>query len=529
MDETVIKSKKRLGQTDLTKGTIWKTILRFSLPILLSYLLQNFYGIADAAICGYTLSSSEVAGVNDTGSISFIFLQFAFGCTAGMSVILSTRIGRNDSEGVRKALATQIVLSVFVVIAVTVISLFTINPLLSLLGVAPSETNAVNNAVYNAAFTYISIICGGMIGQFAYNFICCVLRSLGDSVTPLIFLIVSTVLNISMDLLFIMGLGWGVAGAAAATVISQLISAAGCFIYTFIRYKDLRLHIKDFKAMDIKTSMRTLWQGIPLGLQFSVLAFGILTMSNGVIAFDKTANGVMIDGTPAQIGYSAACKLDNIFFTPLNALGTAMISFTGQNNGAGKKDRIRKGIWQTMIIMAIICIAEITAGLLLSVNGAYQHLFLANDKITPETIRFGNTYLYSALPFIFILGILLVLRNVIQGLGKPIIPFFAGIAELISRIAICIFLPPLVNGNPITNTASTMSFFCLGLGDAGAWFAAAALLVIAAIVYTRPKAEPIENVDAATDESVTIQTENAENVIEEAAATAETIAQTELE
>ncbi len=477
--------KQKQANSDLTQGSIWKTIVRFSLPILLSYLLQNFYSVADAAICGYTLSASEVAGVNDTNSISFIFLQFAFGCTAGMSVILSTRIGRNDSDGVRKALATQIVLSFFIVVAVTVISLFTINPLLALLGVTPSDTSEVNNAVYNAAFTYISIICGGMIGQFAYNLICCVLRSLGNSVTPLIFLVISTVLNIALDLVFIMACGWGVAGAAAATVISQLLSAIACFIFTFVRYKELRLKLADFKAMDMRTSLRTLWQGIPLGLQFSVLSFGILTMSNGVISFDKTANGAMVAGTPAQIGYSAACKLDNIFFTPFNALGTAMISFTGQNNGAGKHDRIRRGIMQTMLIMLVISAIEITAGLLLSVNGMYQHFFLASDKINSETIRFGNTYLYSALPFAFVLGVLLVLRNVIQGLGKPLFPFLAGIAELIARIVVCIFLPLLANGGPINSSASSLSFFCLGLGDAVAWFAAAILLAIATVYYMR--------------------------------------------
>ncbi len=485
MTKSIEKDRKRSNNRDLTQGSIWKTIVRFSLPILLSYLLQNFYSVADAAICGYTLSASEVAGVNDTNSISFIFLQFAFGCTAGMSVILSTRIGRNDSDGVRKALATQIVLSFFIVVAVTVISLFTINPLLALLGVTPSDTSEVNNAVYNAAFTYISIICGGMIGQFAYNLICCVLRSLGNSLTPLIFLVISTALNIALDLVFIMACGWGVAGAAAATVISQLLSAIACFIFTFVRYKELRLKLADFKAMDMRTSLRTLWQGIPLGLQFSVLSFGILTMSNGVISFDKTANGAMVAGTPAQIGYSAACKLDNIFFTPFNALGTAMISFTGQNNGAGKHDRIRRGIMQTMLIMLVISAIEITAGLLLSVNGMYQHFFLASDKINSETIRFGNTYLYSALPFAFVLGVLLVLRNVIQGLGKPLFPFLAGIAELIARIVVCIFLPLLANGGPINSSASSLSFFCLGLGDAVAWFAAAILLAIATVYYMR--------------------------------------------
>lgn len=480
-DEPAAKTRHH-GKIDLTEGKIWVTIVKFSIPILLSYLLQTFYSIADAAICGYTLSAEEVAGVNDTGSISFLFLQFAFGCTAGMSVLIANSIGKKDPADTRKAFATLILLGFLIIAVVTCIGLFTVDPLLRLLGVTPSDS-AVNDAVYNAAHTYISVICGGMIGQYFYNMICSVLRSVGDSVTPLVFLAVSTVLNITLDLLFILGFRWGVAGAAAATVVSQCISALGCFIFTFIRYKELRLRFADFKAIRLRYAVRSLWQGVPLGLQFSVLAFGIITMSNGVIAFDKSPTGVMAAGTPAQIGYSAACKLDSILATPFNALGTAMLSFCGQNHGAGRYDRVKRGVTQALCIMLVLTAFDITAGLLLSIGGAYQHIFLAADKITAETIRYGNVYLYAALPCFGFLGGIFVLRNAVQGLEKPLYPFLAGIAELAARIGICLLLPSLVNGGPIDSSSGTLTYFCLCLADPGAWIAADILLGIAAVRY----------------------------------------------
>lgn len=480
-----IQKKKRLfGQTDLTKGNITKTILLFGLPIFLSYLLQTFYSIADAAICGYTLGANQVAGVGDTNAITFLFLQFTFGCTAGMSVIISNRIGKNDMDGARKAFASQIVLSVIIVAAVTTVGILTADPLLGLIGVKRSTSDTVGNEVYEAARTYIIIICAGMAGQFAYNAICCVLRSIGDSATPLVFLAISTVLNIALDLMFILVFRWGVAGAAAATVVSQLISAIGCFIFTFVKYKELRLCRSDFKAMNFKSSFEQLWQGIPLGLQFSVLAFGIIAMSNGVIAFDKTPAGVMTEGAPAQIGYGAACKLGNLLMTPLNALGTAMISFCGQNHGAGEYDRIKSGIKKSICMMFAIWIFDLIFGLLLTIDGAYQYLFLASDKITAQSVRFGNIYLYTVLPFYFLLGFIFNLRNIVQGLGKPIVPLFAGIAELAARILICLFLPAAINGAPISTQASSLSFCMLSLADVGAWLAADVLLVAATIVYT---------------------------------------------
>lgn len=476
------KLKKLFGKTDFTHGCIWKTLLHFAFPILISYFLQVGYSIADTAICGYTLGASEVAGVGDTNPVSYIFLQFAFGCTAGMSVILANRIGKNDLTGARRAFATQIVLGFCIVLVVTLVSLFCIKPLLHFIGITPSG-GEVNERVYRAAVTYLTIICGGMIGQFFYNSICCILRSIGDSLTPLLFLFLSATLNILLDLLFICVFGWGVAGAAAATVLSQALSAIALFIYTFVKYKDLRPRLSDFKAIRAKEAFKMLFQGVPLGLQFSVLAFGILTMQNGIVAFDKTPDGTMLAGTPAQIGYSTVTHLRNIFLMPFNALGTAMISFCGQNDGAGNFDRIRKGIKQGMLIMLVIYAIDLVCGFLFSIGGAYQHMYLANDKITPQTIKYGQLHLYTVLPLLFLVGTINVLRNAVQGLEKPIFPMLAGFAELVARVLVCLFLPRLVNGAPIDCNASGAAFCALSLADPVAWFAADIFLVIASVKY----------------------------------------------
>lgn len=488
----VFKLKKLFGKTDLTHGCIWKTILHFAFPIMISYFLQMGYSIADTAICGHTLSANEVAGVGDTNPVSFIFLQFAFGCTAGMSVILANRVGKNDTEGARRAFATQIILSFAIVLVVSGVSLLCIKPLLHLIGITPSG-GEVNSRVYKAAFTYLAIICGGMIGQFFYNSICCILRSIGDSLTPLLFLFLSATLNIVLDLLFILGCGWGVAGAAAATVLSQAFSAIALFAFTFVKYKDLRPRLADFKAVKAKEAGKMLLQGVPLGLQFSVLAFGIVTMQNGIVSFDKMPSGNMVAGTPAQIGYGAATHLRNLFVTPINALGTAMISFCGQNDGAGETDRIKKGVKQALVLMLIVYAIDLLLGWVLTLGGAYQYVYLAREKITPDTIRYGNLHLYTVMPLLFLVGTIHILRNAVQGLEKPLLPMLAGFAELVARVLVCLFLPRLVNGGPIDCNASNAAFCCLSLADPCAWFAADILLFIAAAkyIFKRKSSAPI--------------------------------------
>ena len=279
--------------------------------------------------------------------------------------------------------------------------------------------------VYRAAFTYCAIIFAGIGAQLFYNFICSFLRSLGDSVTPLLFLLFSTALNVGLDLLFIVTFHWGVAGAAIATVLAQLLSTIGCFCYAFARYPKLRLHREDWAITRHDIGQHAL-QGIPLGLQFSVLAIGIIVVQSVVVKFD-ILDGQMVSNA-AQNGFGAANKFTSSLMTLLNGLGTAMTSFVAQNLGAGNFERIRKGARQALVMFAIATAISAALGFLASIGNFYLHLFLSADKVTADTIRYGSTFLYVDMALMLLLGGVFLLRNCVQGIGKPQFILGGGIA-----------------------------------------------------------------------------------------------------
>lgn len=455
---------------DLTEGAPWKTILAFAFPIIISYLLQQVYTISDAAIVGQTLTAGEVAGVNDTSSLIFIFLQFAFGVSAGFCVVTAAEVGARDDAGVRRSLSSQIILSAALTVVLTGLALLLLRPMLAWINVTPESPE-----VYRAAYTYCAIIFAGIGAQLFYNFICSFLRSMGDSVTPLLFLLFSTILNIGLDLLFIVSFRWGVAGAAIATVMAQLISTLGCFLYAFIKYPKIRLRREDWQITG-RDILRHLNQGLPLGLQFSVLAIGIIVMQSVVVKFD-ILGGEMVSHA-AQNGFGAANKLNNLLMTPLNGLGAAMTSYTAQNKGAGRPDRIKKGTVQALMMVSALSGLSILLGLWLSVGGSYLKIFLSTDKITAETIRYGNTYLYVDLAMYLFLGFIFVVRNCVQGIGESRFILGAGTAELAGRVAVCLVLPALLAGGEVSAAAPRLAFYALCAADPAAWIAADAVLMI---------------------------------------------------
>lgn len=472
--------KKLFEPVDLANGTICKVILWFSIPILLSYVFQQIYTIADAAICGQFLNENQVAGVNNTGNLVFIVLQFAFGCTAGFSVITANKVGQKDIEGVRRSFATQIRLSLIISVVLTIIALLCVNLLLAVIGLK-SSGNPVQNEIYESAKIYITIIFAGTITQIFYNQVCSLLRSVGDSLTPLVFLIFSTILNIVLDILFIAVFKMGVAGAAIATVIAQAISAIGCFGYTFYHYKQFRLTKEDFK-INVQSDLNHLKLGLPLAFQFSVLCIGLIVMQAVVIKFDTNSLG-QVTSSYAQNGFGAATKLNNFLMCPFNALGTAMLSYCGQNFGANKTERIRKGVFQAFIIVFIEYIIFAGLGLLLTIDGFYLYIFYSADKVNKETIYYGNMYLYVDLALYFILGMLFVLRNSLQGIGKALFPFLAGVGELLGRTIICLTLPTLINGGAITSGSKSTAFLGIAFADPLAWTFATSIMLYGAIKY----------------------------------------------
>lgn len=457
---------------DLTKGKPWKVLLLYGAPIMLSYFLQQIYVLTDAVICGQTLTAGQVAGVNDTFPLTFIFLQFAFGCTSGFSVITAKRVGIGDEQGVRRSFAAQIYLSVIISVILTIASILLLPSLLGIINVTPA-----NKEVYDAAYIYCYVIFLGIITQMGYNFVCGILRAYGDSLTPLVFLVISTMLNVFLDVLFLKVFKAGPAGAAVATVITQLLSVIGCFVYTMIKYKALRLGAKDFKDA-FKDLGSHLKQGLPLGLQFSVLAIGIIVMQAGIVKFDLNPDGTMVPLTPAQNGYGAASKLINFLMAFFNGLGSAALGFNAQNYGKSDYENIKKGTLQSILIMLAFSAVCTAAGLLLSINGAYQYIFMSAEKISAESIMYGNAGVFLDFGLYFVLGFLIVIRSAVQGVCRSGFVLGAGIAELVARVLICSFLPPLVNGGAINSSASLASFYALCFADPGAWLLASALLLI---------------------------------------------------
>ena len=248
-----------------------------------------------------------------------------------------------------------------------------------------------------------------------------------------------------------------------------------CFIYAFARYPQLRLHREDLRITmgDVR---RHVAQGVPLGLQFSVLAIGIIVMQGVVVQFDML-DGVMVSSS-AQMGFGVANKLSSLTCTPMNALGTAMTSFTAQNLGAGNYDRIRKGTLQSLVMVSLLAALAVGIGLLLTLGSTYLRIFLSADKITADTVRYGNTYLYVDYAMYLFLGFIFVVRNCVQGIGRSRFVLGAGAAELVARIAVCLTLPAAVAGGVVSAQANPLAFYALCAADPMAWIAADTVLAI---------------------------------------------------
>jgi Na+-driven multidrug efflux pump len=479
--------KKIFDPIDLTQGNIAKVLVAFMIPIMLSMFFQQIYTLTDTIIVGQNLSSPEIAGINDSATLTYLVLDFVVGCASGFSVVIADKIGEKNMDGARKSFLVQIVLGVILSVIVTVAAILLINPFLSLLHIYPNSGDATMEKVYASARIYLIVLYSGTVATMFYNLIVSVLRAMGDAFTPFLFLVFGTLLNIGLDLLFIVVIPWGVMGAAVATVISQSVSAIGCFLYAFLRFKDLRIHKADWKFgwKDIYQHLRL---GLPLGFQYSILSIGIIIMQAAIISFDYDQNGAVVPGVPCQVGYGVANKVVGLLMTPLAAIGTGVIAYMGQNKGAKDWNRIRKGFEVSVLISLATWLIVMTIGLLFTINGAYQHIFLSGDKISDETLHYGNEYLYIALPNFGFLGVLFVGRNALQGIEKPLFPFLAGVAELLARSLICLYLPAAVNGGPVSSLSGSGPYAAVCVADPAAWFIAFCFLAIPFVIDAYVKA-----------------------------------------
>lgn len=418
MTETVQKKNKTL---DMTTGSAWKQILVFSLPVLVGNIFQQLYSMVDTIIVGRYVGVKALAAVGATGAIFFLVIGFAQGLSSGFAIIIAQKFGAGDERQVRKSVAASAMLSLVFTVILTALSVWGARWMLEMMN-TPAD-------IIDDAWTYIVIIFIGIFATMYYNMIANIIRALGDSVTPLLFLILSSVINVVLDLVFIRNFHMGVAGAGWATVISQLISALLCTVYSLYRFQILHLKKEDWK-IDWKFAKIHIFSGVPMALQFSVTALGVMVLQSALNAF----------GSTIIAAYTAGNKVDMLVSQPLNAFGTTAATFCGQNYGAGKMDRIKKGVRISIILCMVACV--IGAAINIGFGRQMTKLFVSGEAT--EILRYSKEYLTITSIFYPFLGILFVLRNALQGMGEALIPMLGGAGELVARLVVAFTLPKVI-------------------------------------------------------------------------------------
>lgn len=402
---------------DLTEGSPFFGLLAFALPVIGGNLFQLFYTLADSVIVGQTLGANALAAVGSTSIIVYFVLCFIQGFTNGFGICLGQRCGAKDQAGMRESVAASAALCVVFTVLVTAVCCLLAHPILGWMR-TPGD-------IYQDAYDYMFVVLLGIGATVFYNMISNMLRALGDSRTPLYFLIASSLLNVVLDVVFIVPLGMGVAGAAWATVLSQLLSAMGCLWAGLRKYEVLRIGAGDFSGFG-RTAASHLRVGFPMAFQMSVMCIGQLAMQAAVNAL----------GSAAVAGYTAATKADQVSVLVNNAMGMAISGYVAQNYGAGKQERIRQGVRacliQTETLNVLMCV-----GILLLRR---QIVALFVTGASEEIIAYSNGYLNGVAPFYVLLGLLLTYRTAVQSMQNTAAPFAACMIELVMRIGSTVLL-----------------------------------------------------------------------------------------
>ena len=398
-------------EKDLTKGKPWKVIAQFSLPVIGGNLFQLFYTLADSVIVGKTLGAEALAAVGATATIVYFELCFIQGFTGGFGILLGQAFGERSREKMKDSVSSSWILSLAFTVLLTVVLGLLTHPILGWMN-TPAD-------IYDRTYSYLFIIFMGTGATVLYNMISNMLRALGDSKTPLYFLVFSSLLNIVLDLVFIVGFHWDVAGAAIATVFSQLLSAVLCILVASRKFEVLRLSRDIFRPRKHSIAAH-LKIGCPMGFQMSVMCIGQLAMQAAV-------NRI---GTSAIAGYTAATKVDQLSVLVNNAVGIAIANYVAQNFGARQWQRIRVGVTNCFVMLSGLNL--LMGAILLLGKGFVVPLFVNNP--TKEIIYYSDGFLWTVVPFYLFLGALLVYRTAIQSMGNTWAPFAACIIELVARV-----------------------------------------------------------------------------------------------
>ena len=412
------KTSGQAGTVDLIHGPIMKNLLIFMLPILVSYIFQQLYNAVDTAIVGHYLGEQSLAAVGANVAIFDLMVMFAQSLGNGLCIVVSRAYGAGEEEKLRKSVAGSLVIGVATTLVMTVLSLFGLGPLLRALGTP--------EAIYAEALSYIRIIGGWIVVMFAYNLFSSLLRAIGNSAMSLVFLIISSVLNVILDLILVAGVGMGVRGAAAATVIAQGISAVLCVGYILARARILIPNREDWNCG--KPLMAELaGQGYAMAFMGSVVNVGSVILQSGINSL----------GATVIAGHTTARKLFMLCALPNISMGMAISTFVSQNKGAGQRERIIRGVWESYVYDLVCGLFTIVVLFLF----ADELAVLISGSTNPELI--GNTVAYVRFAAVFsgVLGVLHQTRLALQGLGAKFTPLVSSFIELFGK---CIFAWSLV-------------------------------------------------------------------------------------
>ncbi|MFF2495583.1 MATE family efflux transporter [Agromyces sp. NPDC058064] len=428
--------------TSLITGAPWRVILVFATPLLIGNLVQQMYQVADAIVVGRYLGIDSLAAVGATGSLLFLLLGFAWGVTSGFAIPTAQSFGAGDDDAVRRSVATGTMLTAAMSALLTIGAPFLAEPVLRLLQ-TPEELVAEATV-----FTQVSFL--GAAAVMFFNFLSAVIRALGDSRTPLVFLTIACALNVGLVVLLVGPLGWGVAGAAWATVVAQAVSVVLCLVYVRRRLPVLRLRRTDWRVSrgELREHLRI---GMAMGVQTSIIAIGTLTVQ---VALNEL-------GADAVAAFTLGSRVESIAVALLSSIGLAASMYAAQNLGGKRPDRVRRGVVQAtwMAIGASVAVGA----LLIEFGEQLVRLFVgegSDDVVDAAALMLGiDGFAYS------LLGVLFVLRGVLQGLGYTVVPTVTGVIELVMRVAAAVVL------------GSIFGFVGVVLSNPLAWLGSVALLV----------------------------------------------------
>lgn len=409
-------------KVNLLKGNILKSLIVFAIPLFISNLFQQLYNTVDIMIVGNYLGDTSLAAIGASTAVYDLLVGFALGIGNGLSIVVARSYGADDTKVLRKSVAGSIIIGIFITIIIMVISKVLLMPLLRMLN------TPVN--IIEESYSYISMITLFVGVMFAYNLCAGLLRAIGNSFMPLIFLIISSLLNIVLDILFITKFNMGIKGAAVATIIAQGISVILCVIYIYLKTKIL---IPDKRHFNVGKELykELLGQGLSMGLMMAIV-------SSGTVILQTAINGL---GYLTIAGHTAARKLNSFCMMPIVAMSQSVSTFVSQNKGANQGERIRKSIYYSNLLaiswgIVITVVLFFIAPLLVKILSGSSEAIVINN---------GARYLRINSPFYGVLGILLNLRYSLQGLGKKILPLISSIIEFVGKIIFVILVIPRMN------------------------------------------------------------------------------------